>query len=60
MPGRFAWVLFVDVVILECSSGNLYDCIGLAAKAALLTTKIPVVRSITSVYAVALSVCVIV
>eukprot|EP00042_Codosiga_hollandica_P034704 m.246739 g.246739 ORF g.246739 m.246739 type:complete len:292 (-) comp54475_c0_seq2:359-1234(-) len=44
VPGRYIWVIYVDIVILECSSGNIVDCIGLAAKAALLTATIPVVE----------------
>ena len=34
------WVLYVDVLILECG-GNLYDAISIAVKAALFNVKLP-------------------
>ena len=43
IPGQHAWCVNVDAIVLECGAGNIYDCIALAVKAALLTTKIPVV-----------------
>lgn len=30
----------VDALVLECTGGNLYDCVGLAVRAALATTEI--------------------
>lgn len=41
VPGRKVWTLFVDILVLECSGGNLFDTVALAARAALATTKIP-------------------
>ncbi|XP_062975908.1 exosome complex component RRP42 [Elgaria multicarinata webbii] len=37
------WVLYVDVLLLECG-GNLFDAISIAVKAALFNTRIPKVR----------------
>ena len=37
------WILYVDVVVLECG-GNLMDSVSIAVKAALFDTKIPRVR----------------
>ena len=34
------WVLYVDVLILECG-GNLYDAISICVKAALFNVKLP-------------------
>lgn len=42
-PGEHCWVLYVDVLLLECD-GNLFDAISMAAKAALFNTRIPKVR----------------
>uniref|UniRef100_A0A3B3VRJ0 Ribosomal RNA-processing protein 42 n=1 Tax=Poecilia latipinna TaxID=48699 RepID=A0A3B3VRJ0_9TELE len=39
-PGEHCWVLYVDVLLLQCD-GNLYDAISVAIKAALFNTKIP-------------------
>lgn len=39
-PGEHCWVLYVDVLLLQCD-GNLYDAISIAIKAALFNTKIP-------------------
>ncbi|XP_068603425.1 exosome complex component RRP42 [Brachionichthys hirsutus] len=39
-PGEHCWVLYVDVLLLQCD-GNLYDAISVAVKAALFNTKIP-------------------
>ncbi|EHA98639.1 Exosome complex exonuclease RRP42 [Heterocephalus glaber] len=42
-PREHCWVLYVDVLLLECG-GNLFDAISLAVKAALFNTRIPKVR----------------
>lgn len=42
-PGENCWVLYVDVLLLQCD-GNLLDAISVAIKAALFNTKIPRVR----------------
>ncbi|XP_048085755.1 exosome complex component RRP42 isoform X2 [Alosa alosa] len=39
-PGENCWVLYVDVLLLQCD-GNLFDAISVAIKAALFNTKIP-------------------
>ncbi|XP_059899977.1 exosome complex component RRP42 [Gadus macrocephalus] len=39
-PGEHCWLLYVDVLLLQCD-GNLYDGISIAIKAALFNTKIP-------------------
>ena len=41
------WLLYVDILILECG-GNLYDAVSMAVKAALFSTLIPKI-SITAV-----------
>ncbi|XP_061839396.1 exosome complex component RRP42 [Nerophis lumbriciformis] len=41
--GEHCWVLYVDVLLLQCD-GNLYDAISIAIKAALYSTKIPKVN----------------
>ncbi|KAM7384496.1 hypothetical protein PAMA_011715 [Pampus argenteus] len=41
--GEHCWVLYVDVLLLQCD-GNLYDAISIAIKAALFSTKIPKVH----------------
>lgn len=40
VPGQQCWVLYVDVLLLECG-GNLFDASSLAVKAALFNTSIP-------------------
>lgn len=40
IPGQQAWVLYVDVLILECG-GSLVDAVSVAVKAALFDLKIP-------------------
>jgi len=40
IPGKTCWVLYIDVLILECG-GNLFDAISIAIKAALQDTRIP-------------------
>ncbi|XP_078608298.1 exosome complex component RRP42-like [Branchiostoma floridae x Branchiostoma japonicum] len=42
IPEGQCWVLFVDVLVLECG-GNLFDAVSLAVKAALFNTRIPTV-----------------
>ncbi|XP_021516861.1 exosome complex component RRP42 isoform X2 [Meriones unguiculatus] len=42
-PREHCWVLYVDVLLLECG-GNLFDAISIAVKAALFNTRIPRVR----------------
>ncbi|MHA1972355.1 MAG: exosome complex protein Rrp42 [Candidatus Hodarchaeales archaeon] len=39
IPGKFVWILFVDVYILD-NGGNLFDASALAAMAALANTKL--------------------
>uniref|UniRef100_A0A8C7HCD9 Exosome component 7 n=1 Tax=Oncorhynchus kisutch TaxID=8019 RepID=A0A8C7HCD9_ONCKI len=41
--GEHCWVLYVDVLLLQCD-GNLFDAISVAIKAALFNTKIPKVH----------------
>lgn len=43
IPGEQCWILYVDVVVLECG-GNLMDSVSIAVKAALSDTKVPRVR----------------
>ncbi|CAL1585069.1 unnamed protein product [Knipowitschia caucasica] len=43
LRGEHCWVLYVDVLLLQCD-GNLYDAISVAIKAALFSTKIPKVH----------------
>lgn len=40
VPTKKCWLLYVDILILECG-GNLYDAISLAVKAALHNTALP-------------------
>eukprot|EP00039_Didymoeca_costata_P030874 m.31855 g.31855 ORF g.31855 m.31855 type:complete len:272 (-) comp8354_c0_seq4:23-838(-) len=40
IPGT-SWLLRVDVLVLQSGGGNLYDCVAMAVKAALRTTKLP-------------------
>ncbi|CAH2283205.1 exosome complex component RRP42 [Pelobates cultripes] len=42
-PREHCWVLYVDVLLLECG-GNLFDTISIAVKAALFNARIPKVR----------------
>ncbi|KAM6169365.1 exosome complex component RRP42 [Rhynchocyon petersi] len=42
-PQEHCWILYVDVLLLECG-GNLFDAISIAVKAALFNTRIPKVR----------------
>ncbi|KAF5908054.1 exosome complex component RRP42, partial [Clarias magur] len=39
-PGEHCWVLYVDVLLLQCD-GNLFDAMSIAIKAALFSTRIP-------------------
>jgi len=40
LPGQQCWLLYVDVLLLECG-GNLFDAVSLAVKAALFNVKLP-------------------
>ena len=40
VSGKHCWLLNVDIVILECAGGSLYDVISLAIKAALFDTHV--------------------
>ncbi|KAM8966387.1 exosome complex component RRP42 [Pelodytes ibericus] len=42
-PREHCWVLYVDVLLLQCG-GNLFDTISIAVKAALFNARIPKVR----------------
>ncbi|XP_031560495.1 exosome complex exonuclease RRP42-like [Actinia tenebrosa] len=41
IPGQQCWVIYIDALVLECGSGNLYDILSIAIKAALHNTSIP-------------------
>jgi len=45
MPGKFAWRIFVDAMIMH-SEGNLLDGLSFAAWAALKTTRLPALKPI--------------
>jgi len=47
LAGKTCWILYVDILVLEVG-GNLYDAVSMAVKAAIFSTRIPVV-SVTSV-----------
>ncbi|KAL5022275.1 hypothetical protein ScPMuIL_001430 [Solemya velum] len=40
LPGQQCWILYIDVLLLECG-GNLFDASSIAVKAALFNTRIP-------------------
>jgi exosome complex component RRP42 len=40
LEGVQCWVLYIDILILECG-GNLFDAVSMAVKAALHSTRIP-------------------
>ncbi|KAJ8303220.1 hypothetical protein KUTeg_019616 [Tegillarca granosa] len=42
IPNQQCWVLYIDILLLECG-GNLFDAASIAVKAALYNTKIPTV-----------------
>nr|SVE92636.1 EOG090X0CWA [Megafenestra aurita] len=46
LPGQQCWILYADILILECG-GNLYDAVSLAVKSALYTTQIPSIKIAT-------------
>ncbi|GAA5924740.1 hypothetical protein JCM1841_004133 [Sporobolomyces salmonicolor] len=46
LPQSKAWTLYLDILILSSSGGNVVDLSILAARAALANTRIPVTRSI--------------
>uniref|UniRef100_A0A915J4L9 Ribosomal RNA-processing protein 42 n=1 Tax=Romanomermis culicivorax TaxID=13658 RepID=A0A915J4L9_ROMCU len=41
LENQLCWLLYVDVVVLECQGGNAFDCASLAVKCALYDLKIP-------------------
>jgi len=43
LPNLQCWVLYIDILILECG-GNLFDAVSLAVKSALYTTEIPTIK----------------
>jgi len=43
IPKLQCWVLYIDILILECG-GNLFDAVSLAVKSALYTTEIPTIK----------------
>jgi exosome complex component RRP42 len=43
IPKLKCWILYVDILLLECG-GNLFDVVSLAVKAALYNTRIPVLK----------------
>jgi len=47
VSGRQCWVLYVDALVLD-SSGNLFDALSIAVRAALSNTQIPKVKIIPS------------
>ncbi|XP_014666299.1 PREDICTED: exosome complex component RRP42-like [Priapulus caudatus] len=47
VPSEQCWVLYIDILILECG-GSLYDAVSIAVKAALSSTKVPVVKVTSS------------
>lgn len=46
-PGEKVWIVFIDIHILDYD-GNLFDAASLGALAALMTTKIPIIRFLES------------
>ncbi|KAK3085656.1 hypothetical protein FSP39_006759 [Pinctada imbricata] len=42
IPGQQCWVLYIDILLLECG-GNLFDAASIGVKAALHNTRIPTV-----------------
>jgi len=40
VPAQQCWILYVDILILECG-GNLYDAVSCAVKAALFSARVP-------------------
>jgi exosome complex component RRP42 len=44
VPGRYCWVLHVDVLVLSDGGGNVADALALAAAAALSDTILPLLR----------------
>ena len=46
-PGEKVWIVFIDIHILDYD-GNLFDAASLGALAALLTTKMPILRMMES------------
>ena len=46
-PGEKVWIVFIDIHILDYD-GNLFDAASLGALAALMTTKVPILRFLQS------------
>ncbi|CAL1537140.1 unnamed protein product [Lymnaea stagnalis] len=40
LPGQQCWLLYIDVLLLECG-GNLFDAVSIAVKSALFNLRIP-------------------
>uniref|UniRef100_A0A0B7A1K3 Ribosomal RNA-processing protein 42 n=1 Tax=Arion vulgaris TaxID=1028688 RepID=A0A0B7A1K3_9EUPU len=40
LPGQHCWLLYVDILLLECG-GNLFDAVSIGVKAALFNLQIP-------------------
>lgn len=47
VPGKFVWILFIDIYILD-HDGNLFDACEFAALGALLNTQIPDFKIVTN------------
>jgi len=45
--GKFVWILFIDIYVLD-HDGNLFDCCEYAALGALLNTQLPEVKLVTN------------
>lgn len=43
IKGQKCWVIYIDILILECG-GNLLDAVSIAVKAALYNTEVPTLR----------------
>ena len=43
LEGSQCWVLYIDILILECG-GNLFDAVSMGVKAALHSTRIPNIK----------------
>ena len=43
LKGSQCWVLYIDILILECG-GNLFDAVSMGVKAAMHSTRIPNVK----------------
>ena len=43
LKGSQCWILYIDILILECG-GNLFDAVSMGVKAAMHSTRIPNVK----------------